>query len=283
MRKLLMGVIAATVLVVTACVSAGCDGGSASSSTTTTAAVVATTTTAATTTTVAPTTTIQPTTTTANPLGEDSWYEIPFYEGATGVKAVGDSLNYTVEARVQTVHDYYLEIMPGLGYTLWTDALGGPQKMVAYDKDGIRMTIFMLPPTGGNGREYLCHVLIGRETIATETSATTVASTTSSTVAFTTPTAVVYRDAWHDIPIMKGASGASGNDSRVDFNVRNSVQTVDEYYAGVMEDLGYTVVSKVPGGMILSSTVYGKAGVETTITITPDPINPDACYVTMER
>jgi hypothetical protein len=50
-----------------------------------------------------------------------------------------------------------------------------------------------------------------------------------------------------------------------------------------MEDLGYTVVSKVPGGMILSSTVYGKGGVETTITITPDPTNPDASYVTMER
>jgi hypothetical protein len=283
MGRLSTGLIAVTLLVVTAYFAAACDGGSANSSTTTTAAVMATTTTTASTTTTAPTTTIQPTTTTANPLGEGSWYDVPFYEGATGIKAADNSVNYTVEARVQAVHDYYLEVLPGLGYTLWTDALGGPQKMVAYDKDGIRTTIFMLPPTGGDGTENLSHVLIGRETIATETSVTTVPSTTSSTVAFTTTTAVAYRDAWHDIPIMKGAAAATGNDSRVDFSVHKSVQTVDEYYAGVMEDLGYTVVSKVPGGMILSSTVYGKGGVETTITITPDPMNADACYVTMER
>jgi hypothetical protein len=47
--------------------------------------------------------------------------------------------------------------------------------------------------------------------------------------------------------------------------------------------LGYKVVSKVPGGMILSSTVYGKGGVKTTITITAEPMKSDAAYVTMER
>jgi hypothetical protein len=103
-----------------------------------------------------------PTTTTEDPLHEDSWYDIPFYEGADDVRVVQGALNYTVAASIQAVHDFYLEVMPDLGYTLVTDALGGPQKYVAFSKDGTRTDIYVLPPNGGDGTEGACMVLITR-------------------------------------------------------------------------------------------------------------------------